>query len=164
MNKTRRLIYLAFLVSLGITLERVLGITAGPFRISLGNLPIVLAGILFGPLDGALVGMVSDLLGCFIAGWTVNPVITFGAAVVGFTAGVVFRVFSPKCNERLGFVFAIFSAHILGNIVIKSIGLHILLGYPWALLVYRVPLYLLIAVVETPLVKIICVALRHRHT
>jgi uncharacterized membrane protein len=67
----RIIVSLALLAALSIVLTRVLAVTAGPYRFSIGNMPIVLAGILFGPLAGALTGFVSDFIGASLTyGWS----------------------------------------------------------------------------------------------
>ena len=58
-------------------------------RISFENLPIIIAGFSLGPIAGALVGTVADLIGCVLYGYSINPIITVGAASVGLVAGVI---------------------------------------------------------------------------
>ena len=42
-------------------------------RISLENLPLLMAGIFFGPFIGAAVGAGADIIGCLIVGYSINP-------------------------------------------------------------------------------------------
>ena len=78
---------------MSIVLGKVLAFNIGDFfRVSLENLPIIFIGIAFGPLWGAVVGAVADLVGCFIVGYTVNPIITLGAMTVGAIAGIISQI------------------------------------------------------------------------
>ena len=42
-------------------------------RFSLEAVPIFIAGMLFGPIPGALVGFVADFVGCLFSGYGYNP-------------------------------------------------------------------------------------------
>ena len=69
--QTRRLVYLAIFVALAVIFTRILSFrfTIGGIegiRIGLGALPIILSGLIFGPLAGGIVGALSDVLGYFI--------------------------------------------------------------------------------------------------
>ena len=84
-----RLALCAFLVALSIVCGKFLKIPVGDvMRFSFENLPILFAGLVFGPVEGVLVGVVADLLGCVLYGYTVNPLVTVGAACIGLLAGV----------------------------------------------------------------------------
>ncbi|MBU4228094.1 folate family ECF transporter S component, partial [bacterium] len=73
---------MGLLIALSIILTRIasLRIAIGGvegIRIGLGGLPIILGGVLFGPLSGGLIGAISDVIGYFI-----NPM---GAYMPHFT-------------------------------------------------------------------------------
>lgn len=58
----------ALLTALSVVLARVLTlIPAETTRISLEAVPIVLSGLLFGPIPGAVVGFAADLIGCLFS-------------------------------------------------------------------------------------------------
>lgn len=82
------------LVATSIVLTRVVGVTFGPYRLQFGDLPIILAGMLLGPIPGAIVGFVADVVGGIWVGYAINPVITIGAACIGLVAGVVYGFLS----------------------------------------------------------------------
>ena len=91
-------------------------------RFSLENLPILLAGMAFGPIAGGLCGLLSDLIGCFISGYPPNPILSVGAVSVGVISGLVFLLWKkgpvlPRC-----FV-SVYCAHIVGSVLIKTLGL-----------------------------------------
>lgn len=65
----------ALLTALSVVLARVLTlIPAETTRISLEAVPIVLSGLLFGPIPGALVGFAADLIGCLFSPFGYNPI------------------------------------------------------------------------------------------
>ena len=128
-------------------------LTFGAIRITFENLPVLLAGIAFGPVAGALVGAASDLVSCVASGYSVNPLITVGAACIGACAGM----FAKYVFKRRGFVSLLATAlvsHTAGSVLIKSAGLY-LLGYPLATLLLRIPLYIGIGTAEAYLIYIL---------
>ena len=90
-------------------------------RISFENLPILLCGLCFGPLVGALTGGVADLLGCLLYGYSINPVITLGAMATGAVAGLVAILFRRHTGLRV--LVAVVAGHLVGSVGIKSLGL-----------------------------------------
>lgn len=81
---TYTIVSLGALTAINLILTRFLAINIGGFgRIQLGAVARIMAGLWFGPLAGALCGLVSDLLGCLIQGYAVNPVITLAAVLWG---------------------------------------------------------------------------------
>ena len=76
MNRThtRTLATLALLCAMEIILARfcVIWIT-NSIKITFEAIPILMAGILFGPAAGAVVGAVSDILGAYFPAWAGSP-------------------------------------------------------------------------------------------
>ena len=136
----------ALFVALSIILGKFLAITLGFMRFSLENTPVILAGVLFGPLAGALVGIAADLVGSLLVGYAINPLITLGAGAVGFFAGLIYRK-----GKSLG--LAIFCAHLIGSCIIKSFGLYLMYSYPVPVLLFRLPLYGLIGYCDYLIIK-----------
>ncbi len=121
----RVLCFAAVLAAMSLILGKFLQIP-NPFqdviRLSFENLPIFLSGICFGPVIGAVTGVVADLLGCALYGYSINPLITLGAAVVGLSAGVLggWLVRRPPLL-RVG--LSVLAGHLLGSVGIKTLGL-----------------------------------------
>ena len=124
-------IILTRLASLRIAIGGVEGI-----RIGFGKLPIILGGIIFGPLAGGIIGAFSDILGYFI-----NPI---GAYMPHFTltsalTGIIpVAILSIKKNEEptvfeLGITITI--GQIITSIILIPCFLHILFGLPWGVLI-----------------------------
>ena len=83
-------------------------------RISFENLPLLLAGYLFGPLAGGITGVCADLLGCLLRGYAVNPIITLGAGLVGVMAGL-FGKRGVTAKPRLW--LSVVAAHLVDQLV-----------------------------------------------
>ncbi len=136
----------AMSVVIGIFCKTVLNFADGLFRITFENLPVILGGIMFGPLVGGLIGAASDLLSYLLSPQTFPPnlVVTLGAAVIGITSGVLAK-YVIKTHGPVQFAVAGTAAHFIGSVIIKSAGLFAY--YQW-LILWRIPLYLVIAPIE----------------
>ncbi len=129
-------------------------LTFGPIRVSFENVPILLTGIVLGPIRGALVGIMADLIACVLAANPINPIITLGAASVGIISGLFSHyIYNRKSYSRI--LQSVLSAHIIGSMVIKSAGLYHIYQYALELVALRVPLYIGIAIVESYFIWII---------
>lgn len=139
----------ALLVALSIVCGKFLQFPVGEaLRFSLENLPILLAGIVFGPLTGALVGVVADLIGCLAVGYAINPLITLGGAAIGLIGGAVYRL-AAKLPLGARVAFAVAAAHLVGSVVIKTFGLVQFYTLPFTeLLLWRLLNYAIVAAAE----------------
>lgn len=149
---SRQLIYFccaAFLASLSIVLGKYLAINLGEsIRISFENLPIIFAGLFFGPVIGCAVGLTADLLGCLLVGYAINPIITLGACTIGIISGFFGKKFSLKQSRTP--VLATLFCHLFGSVFIKTIGLSIYFSMPFfATMLWRLLTYTLITVAES---------------
>lgn len=121
----RRLCFAAILAAMSLVLGKFLQIPH-PFqefiRISFENLPVLLAGLSMGPVVGALVGAVADLLGCVLYGYSINPIVTLGAASVGLVSGFLAR-YVVKKSLLAKVTVSVSLAHLVGSVFIKSAGL-----------------------------------------
>jgi len=100
------------------------------YRITFENLPIILAGISFGPMAGALCGICADIVSCLCSSNpAVIPLITVGAASVGFCSGIISKYIIKKPGA-LQYAAAVFSAHLIGQVAIKSLAKILWLGMP----------------------------------
>ena len=94
---TRRLVLMAVLIAIQIVLARYLSIQINEvLRVSFETVPLALAGMWLGPFGGAVVALVSDLLGTIIYGYGVwFPPIALGpmffAAACGWGTKYIFR-------------------------------------------------------------------------
>lgn len=100
------------------------------YRITFENLPVIFAGMVYGPAVGAAVGACADLVSCLCSpNPAVIPLITVGAAAVGAMAGLAPRII--KKRGALQTALAVALAHIVGQVLIKSAAKILLLGMPW---------------------------------
>ena len=137
----------AFSIVIGIFCKTFLNFGMGLFRITFENFPIILSGIMFGPWVGAMVGVASDMLSYMLStqSFAISPIVTVGAALVGLVSGWMSHYVIKK-DGVTRIVFSVISAHVVGSMIVKSIGLFIY--YDW-LVLWRIPLYTVIATLET---------------
>ena len=114
----------------------------------------LLAAVLFGPVEGFAVGAVADMIGGTLSGYAINPLITLGAGSIGLTAGLLWRAL-PNLRLGLRTQISVFAGHAVGSIVINSLALHLFYNYPWSVLVTRIPNALVLAAVNTVLVRLL---------
>ncbi len=136
----------AMSVVIGIFCKSFLNFGTGLFRISFDSLPIILSGILLGPVYGGFVGIATDLISYFLSPqqYPINLVVTFGCMLLGLISGLISAFFIKKRGYAQIIVSSI-SAHIVGSMIVKPIGLFTF--YSWAV-VWRVPIYFLVATLE----------------
>lgn len=118
----------ALLTAMSVVLARVLTlIPAETTRISLEALPIVLAGLLCGPIPGALVGFAADLIGCLFSPFGYNPIFCLPPILYGLLAGLVRRYVLEKSTLPRT-VLAFFPAALLGSVLWQSMALALVYG------------------------------------
>ena len=118
----------ALLTALSVVLARVLTlIPAETTRISLEAVPIVLAGLLCGPLPGALVGFAADLIGCLISPFGYNPIFCVPPILYGLSAGL-FRPWLTQKVSPVRIAVAFLPAIVLGSILYQSGSLALIYG------------------------------------
>ena len=152
MSLTMAAMLTAMSVVIGIFCKSLLNFGGGLFRITFENLPILMAGIMFGPIVGGVVGAATDIISYFLSGqaYPLNLIVTLGATSIGVVSGFFAKyVFKKNGYARIIFPSAI--AHVVGSMIIKPIGLFTF--YNWAVL-WRIPLYFVIAPLE---IVILCI-------
>ena len=136
----------AMSVVIGMFCKNFMSFGGGLFRVTFENLPIIISGITFGPIVGALVGAGSDLLSYLLSTqiYPPNLIVTAGAATVGIVSGVLSHYVIPK-RGVMQVMISGGIAHVLGSMIIKSIGLYQFYGI---MVLWRIPLYTVIAALE----------------
>ncbi len=154
---TKIIVRLALFAAISLVLGKYLQIPIGDsIRISFENLTLILAGYVYGPLCGMLCAIVADLVGCLCVGFPINPIITLGAAAIGFFAGVFGRHGFAKTSSL---VLSVAVAHLIGSVLIKSTGLYIYFSTPIPILLLRIPVYAVVGTLEYMLIRF---CLNHR--
>ncbi len=143
------ILVLSLLCSIGIVLGKFLAFNITDFmRFSLENLTILFAAIAFGPISGFAVGIVQDLVGCLAVGYAINPIITLGSGLVGLTAGLAYSSLTVL-PSTVKAALSIAAGHLIGSVIIKSVGLSVFYSYPLFITVaWRLFNYLIVGTVE----------------
>lgn len=137
---TKKIAYLSFLIALTVILTRVLSIripVAGVegVRIGFGALPIIFAGIAFGPLAGAIVGALGDLLGYFINPMgAYMPHFTFTSLLTGFIPGFMIFYVLKRCRTLPVILIAISVGQVISSLILVPYFINNLFEVPFALL------------------------------
>lgn len=135
---TRHLVLFSLFIALNVILTRLLSVRVSiggveGIRLGFGALPVILAGVIFGPLAGGIVGALGDVLGYFI-----NPLgpymphFTLTAALTGLIPGL----FLLRRKEETGFwymLLAIAVGQIISSVILVPIFLQMLFKIPLAL-------------------------------
>ncbi|MCI5839868.1 MAG: folate family ECF transporter S component [Peptoniphilaceae bacterium] len=123
----KNLVYAAFLAAISVVLTRFFSIMLSEsLRIGIGEIPLMISGILFGPAIGALTGLVADFVGVMI-----NPQ---GAFFLGFTLSSIFSGLIP------GIIFKYLNLKsnilILISTIIECFFVHMILNSLWLSMMY----------------------------
>lgn len=149
----------SLMVAISIVCGKYLAIPGGEvLRFSFENLPIMMAGMLFGPAVGIAVGVVADLVGCILVGYTVNPLVTLGAAAIGFVSGLVWMLLTRRKtgSYAVNVILSVAAAHIVGSVLIKTFGLAAYYAFPlWELMLWRLLNYAIVGAIEGTLLFIL---------
>lgn len=149
-SMTHRLVLMALFTAVQIVLSRFLSINLWNLKIGFSFLPIVLAGILLGPVSAGLVGLVSDIIGA-----TLFPIGTFfpGFSLTSFITAFGFGFFLHKNQSMKNIVAATLFSEIAGTIFLNTLWISMLYGTPFiAVLIPRIA-----QAVGMSVVKILCI-------
>ena len=152
----RALLLMSLFMALSIVFGKFLAFNAGEMiRISFENLPILFAGLVLGPVAGVTVAVGADLLGCLLVGYTINPIVTVGAAAIGLFGGLAAWL-TRALPLSLRVILTVCTAHLIGSVVIKTAGLAAFYGvsYP-VLMLWRALNYLLVGTAEGALLFVL---------
>jgi ECF transporter S component (folate family) len=132
-GRVRKIVFASIFIALNIILTRIfsysvrIGNVVG-IRLSLSQVPLVLSGIMLGPLYGGLTGALADLLG-----FPINPTgpyfpgFTISAAVMGLVPGLIGKLIKDKWN-LVSLSITIVITTVLASTILNSIWIYILSG------------------------------------
>lgn len=127
---TRTLVFQGLMIALHIVLARLVVIDLGSYRITIGSVCTVLTGLWLGPVAGGLNGLLSDLLGCLLKGYAVNPLITVAAILWGVIPGATRSLISGSRVRKTAILsLSIVVTSILATLVFTTAGLVWIIGY-----------------------------------
>lgn len=117
---TKTLAYCALLAALSVVFARLIGLMpdAGS-RFSIEAVPIFLAGMLFGPFPGAMVGFVADFAGCLFSPYGYNPIFCVPPILYGLFGGL-FRRFLAQKGDLWRLFLAFLPPVVLGSLLYQS--------------------------------------------
>ena len=158
---SRTLALSGVLIALNVVLSRFVSIPVGnSLRISVAQIPVILAGIWFGPVIGGLTGMIGDLIGTAINGYAPNPFITFSATLVGvipaLLAPYIRKNAENSFNRFLRFLPVIALTMLITSQGLTTLGLSVMYGMPFAAtFLTRLPQSLFLCVINSFLCALI---------
>lgn len=125
---TRTLVTLALLSAIEVVLARfIVPMPSATMRFSIEAVPIIVAGFLFGPVAGGIVGLVGDAVGCLFSGYGYNPVFAVPPVLIGISAGLLRFLLYRKVNYwRI--LAAFLPAVVLGSVLWQSYWLSFFYG------------------------------------
>lgn len=153
LSNTHRLVIMALCVALTIILSRFLSIAAWNLKIGFAFAPVVLAGILLGPIPAAIVAAGADFLGALLF-----PIGQFfpGFTITAFLNGLIYGFFLYKKTDMINIVMATLINQIVGSLFLNTLWISMLYGTPfWALLPTRIMQVCLMSVVEIIVIRIL---------
>ena len=125
---TRTLVAMALLAALEVVLARFIVPMPNPtMRFSIEAVPIIIAGFLFGPIPGLIVGFVGDAVGTLFSGYGYNPLFAVPPMLIGLCAGLM----RPLLYKRVSFIrilAAFLPAVVLGSVLWQSYWLSFFYG------------------------------------
>lgn len=156
---TRTLVSMAMLAALSVILARlIIPMPAADVRYSIEAVPMVIAGILFGPFAGGLVGLVADTVGCLFSGYGWMPLFAIPPILYGVVPGLlrvmIEREEKPKFWKIL--IMLIIPA-VFGSILWQSFPLSLYYGAKsgkgyWLYVVSRIPQFAITAPIDAIIV------------
>ncbi|HKM42646.1 MAG TPA: folate family ECF transporter S component [Limnochordia bacterium] len=151
---TRQAANLGLLTAVSIVLTRIFGVVVpvagvGALRLSFGEIPIILAGVLFGPVGGGLTGLASDLIGYVINshGGAFFPGFSLSAVLTGVIPGLILQ--KRRDSLRLYHVGAtVLVTDLITGVLLNTLWLTILYGQGFFVIL---PMRLLARLVTLPI-------------
>ena len=150
----QKITILAILTALAMVLKK-FSFGTGEYRISLYDTPVILAGIIAGPLWGMVVAFLSDFLYSLLSGYAYSFIMMFSALLWGVVGGLFYK---KKVNYFLLFIL-IFFASIL-NTTINSVQLYI--WYGAGSLIAGLPLRITTMIIKWPITTTVVYILYNR--
>lgn len=130
---TVQIVTMGLLVAIEIVLNRFASFNVWNLKIGLAFVPVMLAGMLMGPVKAGIVGAVSDFLGAIIFPiGAYFPGFTFGA----FLKGLLYGALLYKKQSVLNITITSIIDQLVISLFVTSIWISILYGSPYWGIVY----------------------------
>ena len=120
---TQTLAYCSLLAALSVVLARLFSLMPEESaRFSIEAVPMYVAGMLFGPLAGGLVGFTADFVGCLFSPFGYNPLFSLPPILYGVFGGLARRFLAKKISvPRL--LAGLLPPVVLGSVLYQSVAL-----------------------------------------
>jgi ECF transporter S component (folate family) len=145
---------LALLIAMEIIFTRFLSIQQWNMRFSFGFIPVVVAGIMYGPMAGGIVGALSDLIGV-----TLFPAGAFfpGFTLTAFLTGFAFGLFLYKKQTMVRIVAATLLIQVVCSLILNTYWIYLLYSKTsyFALLSTRLIQFFIMSAVMIIVIRII---------
>lgn len=163
-NRTKKVAFAGMFIALSIVFTRffsymvVIG-GAQAIRLSFGDLPLMLSGIVLGPVYGAFTGVLADLIGFpFNPQGSYFPGFTLSAALSGLLPGLMGKLFQRKW-KWLSLTIVISITMIITSLILNTYWLKMMMGRAFAVLL---PPRIIAVVILVPIyVVVIKLVLKH---
>jgi len=134
---TKELVYMSFLIALNIVLSRVasirisIGAVEG-IRIGFGSFPPILAGIMFGPGAGGIVGAIGDIMGYYMNPMGAYiPLFTLSAALTGVIPSLILKLTKRSTQSLWQLIIAIGIGQVITSIILTPYFLQLAFNIPF---------------------------------
>ena len=135
---TKTLVLAAIFVAMNVILSRLGAIMLfnGSVRFSFGNIPLIVSGLILGPVVGAMTGGIADLLGFFINshGGAFHPGFTLSSILTGAIPGVIMFLSPTKKSSLFNVVVANISILVIVSLLLNTYWLSQLQGAAYLVL------------------------------
>ena len=138
-NRAKRIAFAGMFIALNIILTRFFGqmIYIGgvqAIRLSFGEIPLILSGIVLGPVYGAFCGVLADLVGFPInAQGPYFPGFPFSAALSGMLPGLMGRMIKKEWSW-LSLTIVVSITTVITSILLNTLWLNVMMGKAFAVL------------------------------
>lgn len=155
--QTKTLTSCALLIAIEVILARfVLPMPKETVRLSIEAVPIFIAGMLFGPVAGGLVGLAGDFIGCLFSSYGFNPIFCVPPILYGVIGGFFNPVYGEKCKIWHFFV-GYLPPVLFGSVIYQSLAMDYVYGTGFYLeLASRGIRYAIILVIDVLVTYVLC--------
>ena len=125
---TRTLTTLAVLVAIEIVLSRFLSFNTWNMKIGFGFVPVVVAAILYGPVEAGITAALADFIGAILF-----PIGTYfpGFTLTAFLTGAVFGLFLHKEQRWPGILASVGINQFVLSLFLNTLWISVLYGSPY---------------------------------